>query len=170
MTQRDLEQLGFQKSIIQLSKAPAYHNGTISFQKLNDEAKFYMSADEIEMIKLGQLADYLEQFDTASLDDYLPFGSIDLEQIALDSQTRSLVKKQLKNTSAPHPNVGAARGSGNDLMSSANSGQKWRSDVAGGTGLRACPQIPKRPYSPDSVKFRASAVSLSDRSQFSKVD
>lgn len=48
-----------QKAIQQLSQAPPYHNGTISFQKLHDEAKFYMNSEEIEMIKLGQLGEYL---------------------------------------------------------------------------------------------------------------
>ena len=66
-------------------KAPTYHNGTISFQKLQDEAKFYMNEEEIEMIKQGKLKEYLSQFDTEHLDDYLLFGSIDLEQIAIDS-------------------------------------------------------------------------------------
>lgn len=44
-----------------------------------------MNKEEIEMIKMGQLGQYLQQFDTDQIDDYLPFGSIDLEQIAMDS-------------------------------------------------------------------------------------
>lgn len=60
----------------------------MSFSKLHQEAKFYMNQEEIEMIKSGQLAQYLSQFDTDQIDDYLPFGSIDLEQIAMDSQAR----------------------------------------------------------------------------------
>ena len=52
-----------------------------------------MNQEEMEMIKLGQLGEYLSQFDTEQLDDYLQFGSIDLEQIALDSKTREMIKK-----------------------------------------------------------------------------
>jgi len=71
---KEQERLNLQRTIHSLSSSSPYHNGTISIEKLHHTGKFYMNQEEIQMIKMGQLKEYLSQFDMDQMDDCRLFG------------------------------------------------------------------------------------------------